>query len=563
MPGIASATGLLSARIRPVRRPKPKSVELSGCTKTAPFVLRPFAGLFNPYPYGCSVLCNHPADCEAKEVVRRAKDTWATEGKALLLPEEMEMIRTSLLAVGAGGNRGEIMAGNVGGDIGDGYNTEMIASAVPEELFRKYTETDSRPLTPAPTLASGPTALTSHATQEDLPVTCNPRERTTLVLDLRTNSQNQQVENETFSWHALTLELPPMPRKSEIFVCKPVSRSQHLSVAPAPPPPSPPSPVTERCETNSSKNVEEEADSVSEQQPVIIRRRGKRLRKRKCRRGSTYGQQTEVRDPLEPTVTQVSQIGNGSRRPSAHINIDNVDDSISSKKTPVHTMSHTMPPSFLTPDILKHLCREIDRDTVEAEFSIKKRIALEEALRIKGDAYSTLRGSRQTSASLLAQNAPRVFSRQTVRFELLDSQSLYGLTPLRYLSKYAYITSGRKLIFGRIFNRFNDEALNNVRRISSSSVEEALQEVIGKALTDEQRSYLRSVIGEITDSLDFREWCGLCAAVERLLCPLPSKTSDPPAWLEKVDFEALERRLKSAESVDTTLALLLKEIRDR
>lgn len=138
-----------------------------------------------------------------------------------------------------------------------------------------------------------------------------------------------------------------------------------------------------------------------------------------------------------------------------------------------------------------------------------------------------------------------------------------GLTPLQYLSKYAYITSGRKLIFGRIFNRFNEEALHSVRRISSSSVEEALQEVIGKALTDEQRSYLKSVIGEITDSLNFREWCGLCAAVERLLCPLPSRTSDPPAWLEKVDFEALERRLKSAESVDTTLALLLKEIRDR
>ncbi|XP_024874983.1 uncharacterized protein LOC112456574 [Temnothorax curvispinosus] len=76
MPGMASATGLLSARIRPIRRPKPKSVELSGCTRAAPFALRPFAGLFNPYPYGCSVLCNHPADCEAKEVVRRAKDTW-------------------------------------------------------------------------------------------------------------------------------------------------------------------------------------------------------------------------------------------------------------------------------------------------------------------------------------------------------------------------------------------------------------------------------------------------------------------------------------------------------
>ncbi|XP_077263762.1 uncharacterized protein LOC143898277 [Temnothorax americanus] len=566
MPGMASATGLLSARIRPIRRPKPKSVELSGCTQAAPFALRPFAGLFNPYPYGCSVLCNHPADCEAKEVVRRAKDTWATEGKALLLPEEMEMIRTSLLAVGAGGGGGEATAGNVGGGggDGDGYNAEMTASAVPEELFRKYTETDSRPLTPAPTLASGPTALTGRPAQEDLPVTCNPRERTTLVLDLRTSSQNQQVENETFSWHALTLELPPTPRKSEIFVCKPISRPQQSLAAPVPvlPPPSPPSPIAEKCETSSSRNAEEEADS--EQQPAITRRRGKRLRKRKCRRdSSTYGQQTEVRDPLEPTVTQVSQVGDGSRRSSLHVNTGEVDGSSTSPKrtSPAQTTSHTMPPSFLAPDVLKHLCRELDRDKVETEFSTKRRIALEEALRVKGDTYS--RGSRQTSAGPSVENAPRIFSRQTARFELLDSQSLRGLTSLQYLSKHAYITSGRKLIFGRIFNKFNEEALHSARRISPSDVEEALREVVGKALTDEQRSYMKSVIGDVTQPLGFREWCGLCAAVERLLCPLPSRESDPPTWLERTDFEALERRLKSAGSVDSTLTLLLKEIRDR
>ncbi|EGI57881.1 PREDICTED: uncharacterized protein LOC105153410 [Acromyrmex echinatior] len=560
MPGIASATGLLSARIQPIRRPKPKSVELSGCTRAAPFALRPFAGLFNPYPYGCSVLCNHPADCEAKEVVRRAKDTWATEGKALLLPEEMEMIRASLLAVGAGGGGGETAAGNVGS--GDGYNTEMTASAVPEELFRKYTETDSRPLTPAPTLASGPTALTGRAAQEDLPATCNPRERTTLVLDLRTSSQNQQ-ENETFSWHALTLELPPTPRKSEIFICKPTSRSQHSLAIPVPPPSSLSSPIAEKCETSSSRNVEEEVDSDNEQQPTITRRRGKRLRKRKCRRGSTYGQQTEVRDPLEPTVTQVSQIGNGSRRSSLHVNVGEVDGSTSPKKrTSVQATSHTMSSSFLEPDILKHLCRELDRDKVEAEFSIKRRIALEEALRVKGDAY-TLRGSRQTSISPSAENAPRIFSRQAARFELLDSQSLCGLTSLQYLSKHAYVTSGRKLIFGRIFNKFNEEALHSARRISPSDIEEALGEMVGKALTDEQRSYIKSVIGDVTQPLGFREWCGLCAAVERLLCSLPSRESDPPTWLERTDFETLERRLKSARSVDFTLALLLKEIRDR
>jgi len=143
-------------------------------------------------------------------------------------------------------------------------------------------------------------------------------------------------ESESFSWHALTLEPPPTPRRNE--VCKPILRSQHSPALPGPPPPSPPS-LIETCETvnlvsiyafsystysvnvkniarrkGSSKNAED-ADSDGEQ-PMIIRRRGKRLRKRKCRRGSAYGQQTEVRDLPEPAVTQVSQVGDGSRRSS-------------------------------------------------------------------------------------------------------------------------------------------------------------------------------------------------------------------------------------------------------
>lgn len=111
--------------------------------------------------------------------------TQATEGKTLLLPEEMDMIRASLVA-----------AGNNAADVSGNTGAELIndASTVPEELFRKYTETDSRPLTPAPTLASGP-PLTNRPTQEEFPVTCDPRERTTLILDLRTNSQKQMVCN--------------------------------------------------------------------------------------------------------------------------------------------------------------------------------------------------------------------------------------------------------------------------------------------------------------------------------------------------------------------------------
>lgn len=53
------------------------------------------------------------------------------------------------------------------------------------------------------------------------------------------------------------------------------------------------------------------------------------------------------------------------------VNTSEVDGSTSPKRASAQISSHTMPPSFLAPDILKHLCRELDRDKVEAEFSIK------------------------------------------------------------------------------------------------------------------------------------------------------------------------------------------------
>ncbi|XP_076646760.1 uncharacterized protein LOC143355630 [Halictus rubicundus] len=560
MSKIASATGLMEARTRPVDRPKIKRVELSGTTKPAPIILRPFSGIFNPYPYGCSVLCNHPADCEAKEVLRRAKDSWATEGKALLLPEEMDMIRASIAA-----------AAGTADTVGPAENIEAInvdTATVPEELFRKYTETDSRPLTPAPTLASGP-ALTNRL-QDEILATCNPQERTTLILDLRANSK-KQMENETFTWHALTLEPPPTSRKAKIVVPKSPLRYRHHSPKPSTdaPPPSPCEDIYEPLNDSpcisakdSSRVAEEVSPGRANKELAVIRRRGKRLRKGKNRSGSAYRQYTEVHDLLEPTETQISHIGDGSRRTSVHTtNGDTENPSSTPKKiTALAAAASTLPVSFIEPDILKHLFRELDRDKVEAEFSLKRRLALEEALRAKGESYSRARGYQGSLNSKMA-NTPRVFSRQVARFEILDSESLRGkyLTVLDYLSKHVFISSGRKLIFGRAFNKFQEEALRTTRCILPGDICEALQDIIGKPVTAEQEAYLKSVIGEIKESLNFRSWCGFCAAVERLLCPLPHKEMDPPSWLERVDFEALERRLKSV-NVNSQLALFLREI---
>jgi len=123
----------------------------------------------------------------------------ATEGKALLLSEEMAAIHAGLLQ----------------GSLPTPYDDED--DAVPEELFRRYTETDSRPLTPAPTLASVMTkgSVRRCVTPDPIPThILNPaRERTLLVVDLR-RSHSQ----DTISWQGLSLPtsstLKPLTRNT-------------------------------------------------------------------------------------------------------------------------------------------------------------------------------------------------------------------------------------------------------------------------------------------------------------------------------------------------------------
>lgn len=43
------------------------------------------------------------------------------------------------------------------------------------------------------------------------------------------------------------------------------------------------------------------------------------------------------------------------------------------RTSPINNKFSTMLPSFIDADILKHLCRELDSDKVEAEFSIRVR----------------------------------------------------------------------------------------------------------------------------------------------------------------------------------------------
>lgn len=190
---------------------------------------------------------------------------------------------------------------------------------------------------------------------------------------------------------------------------------------------------------------------------------------------------------------------------------------------------------------------------------------MEEALRVKKEINSNniKSSSRQAHLQSLACNAPRVFSRQSARFELVNSSSLSFIKPLDYIEKYVSITSGRKVIFSRIFDKYYEDSLDQVRCISPNDFFHALREVMGNCLTDEKIIKLKEIFNDITEPMSFRRWCGICAAYERLLSPLPSRELDPPAWLEIADFDALEKRLNNADNVDPKLIYMLRQIRDR
>ncbi|XP_011500276.1 PREDICTED: uncharacterized protein LOC105364107 [Ceratosolen solmsi marchali] len=535
MPRLVSSTGLIAARTRPIRRPKPKKLELLGSSIPAPFILRPFAGLFNPYSYSCSVFCNHPANGDAKKVVRRAKDMWASEGKALQLPVEVHEEKP-------------------------GESDALDSTTVPEELFRRYTEMDSR--------SASPQHPIHHESFRD------DKGRPSLILDLRASPHDAQ-KSETLSWHALTLEPMSCSRRG-VFI-EPARKSprklplpwrrHHVATTAASSPVHtiPILKVSDSLRTNVARNTDDEKENEEEssrEEEVPVRRKGKlRRKKRKCRRGSIYGQQTEVRDPPEPLETLVSQIVQGSRRESTRSNFEEIKR-LSLEKIILPAIKHEIPSSFLPPDIIKELSRELDQGTIEWEFNAKRRFALEEVLRVLGDFHPTFGGSCQNTLHIQFQNIPRLFYRQSARFELLGSQSLIGLKPVDYLSQYVYVNDVRKMIFGRAFNKYREETIGGPRYLISKRIFEALSDVMGWALLNDEVTFLERSLGAIQDKLDFRTWCGLCAFTERSLPALLPQEEDPPSWLEKADFEMLDCRLSRVE-IDEKLASMLLLIRDR
>ncbi|XP_050503692.1 uncharacterized protein LOC114326279 [Diabrotica virgifera virgifera] len=557
-------------------------IEMITIAKPAPYILKPYAGLYNPFPSNCSLLCNHPTAIEAKELLNDAKD----ENGNL----DVEL--------------------NIGGEQLTPTNIYIPqVESVPEELFRRYTETDSRPQTPAPTLISGITRLTTSRrciTPDPLP-SRQVKEKTQLVLDLRRShsqenlsiygsspfyqdppqiriqqvlSRSASLDDEkhvesqkltALSHKYSTSRRPGTVRKVEkekgdksenvrkfVLVLKFISiyryflflalfiqgvqklyrqtktgdSSDNFKTIK----PNSPSPKMLPKVNNTQNDPSENNDQDEEDSEEFIKRRGKRRRKKG--RDASRGPPT-FQASLDPE-TQVATIGPDSHNPSARHSLapegassqDVPCEEIKRSKTPIKFSTSLDIKSFLTTEILKQLRRELNETIVDTELDNKMKVALGEALKtvVKGKPVCEELASLQKELNIQPVNSelwislPRTFSRSSAIFGLpMDSRTFNTLTPIEYVKDNIYITSPRKLLYNCIVEKYrmeNDDENECDRQLHCKQMRSCLDLIMGKPLKDQQFDYFKDLVGwNEEDIFGFKICCGIFALCERIMAP--------------------------------------------
>lgn len=471
------------------------------------------------------MLCNHPLDSEIKDLVKKAKDALALDPKS---PHRYP-------------------------------DVDEINIIVPEELFRKYTETDSRATSPMPTVV-----------QKKTPAELD-MDKSKLVLDLnRSRSQQSSIKFsgvvgqdfcEAFSLcHGSVLHIPHYFRPNyttsilgrKIEVKKEVlkKRPRHKIT------------ITEKQADNIADNLRHldlpgayDVQKDTEENKEVTWRRGKPIKpgkknKKKSEKKKSGQHNKEFKEVQDSLETQVSTINQNSLNGSIITENDAIKNEEEINEEPKTS-------SFIDINILKELQRELYLLDVENEFDVKKHMALQEAFKMKpilinqevNDELDALKRKLGMNTEVILPGLPRTFSRKNIRFELpLDRKSLKDMTPLDYLKSNTSIIGSCLVIYSRVFEKYNTNS--ETRTIHENKLIPALGEVMGRQFSNQEATDLHQMIGWASDQiLTYREWCGLCGAAERLLghrfVPQPlSKTQDPCNEVENADFVLLDRWLQ-------------------
>ncbi|XP_012936365.1 uncharacterized protein LOC101853688 isoform X1 [Aplysia californica] len=163
---------------------------------------------------------------------------------------------------------------------------------------------------------------------------------------------------------------------------------------------------------------------------------------------------------------------------------------------------------------------------------------------------STVREETMFKAPVIPSylNDRMVLSLQSSRFELpMDMKSLEKMTPQEYLRKHCIITTRRRTLYQKIFQKHRDkDGSIHGKHVLCKALKEVLVNTIS---TDQVDDMCRMLEVNETTSVDIKLFSGVAALAERILYPdfLTEDTADRTEYhkekVECADFCALEWKL--------------------
>ncbi|ALC44740.1 CG13449 [Drosophila busckii] len=528
-----------------------------------PLSLRPFGGLFNPFAKGCSLLCNHPAPTAVKEVIHQLKTTLAIEGRSAQQQQHQHQ------------------------HAKEKPQQESLqpheADNIPEDLFRRYAETDSRPMTPTPTVTSIHTRTSAGSFYRRC---ITPEwgkheniQRKKIILDLRrTHSQEtlywkpssdltQSGIDEDKKPKSAGANEDKKPRRQQSNDQRPKSSLGTATLGPS-------------CDQHDELEAKQPKTCINEHEMSDDDvRRGKKRKKLKLPQATTTFHLSE--DP----ETQVATLGpdslNASTRPSLIPNSISLLPKDKREAEPI-----LLKGSFLTDEAFQALKTDLNVDVIENTFGRYLNRALREAIKYMPKVSQTPAVEAETDktmeSSSYSSKMPRKFSKSATRFDVpMDLTNLKTMRPWDYLSKHVFVSQQRKQLYKRVFlkylNRIEEPEPENElgndevplteykeRTMAWTSLPHALEDVLEFHGTEENvkrtLSYLDYSVQSAGD-LDFRTWCGIVSFAERLVLSDPECSDDDTCdELEKADFSSMEQIIAEFE-VPEKLREIFKIIR--
>ncbi|KAI9588054.1 hypothetical protein GQX74_003900 [Glossina fuscipes] len=480
--------------------------------------LRPLGGLYNPYAKTCSVLCNHPASPEIKQIINKCKQTLAVEGKNVQ-------------------------------HLYDAVSKKALIDTVeniPEDLFRRYTDTDSRPLTPTPTVTSVHTRTSAGSflnnrrciTPEFSKTEIIKRKK--LILDLRKSHSQETLywkPTSDFSYSTLSVNTEEMQKARSAGALE-EHKSKKPKMEETKRPKSCLAGTTESL-SQDTKKIEHICINEQDFEDDSDIRRGK---KRKRMKPITVTP-TATFHLSEDPETQVSALGPDSLNPSTRPSLIPNCANLLPNKNKLDSDQIPLKGSFLTEEAFRALKTDLDVDKIENTFEIFLNRALREAFKYLSNKPHTDKCISEEFKKLNVTNkkTPRKFSKSATRFEV----------PMNLATLEDHESDHETMQNDQTFPHSN----YTERTIGLNHLPAALEDVLefyGNEMNIKKILNLLDYenIKKKIKNINFRSWCGVVAFAERLAIDDPHGT-DSCDELEKQDFDSLDLRLHNYQVLDS------------